>query len=109
MMIELLDPEVLTLEDTSTVDRIECAGICHNGPIDDTPKSRREAARHDPEAPAAFLLVCPCCDHQTPLCEKNIDALLEWALIGTGFGKCVHSGKRIRIDGLVIIPLNQSA
>jgi hypothetical protein len=106
-MNDLLDPEVLTVEDTSTSDRIECVGRCHSGPVDDSPRARREAARHDPDAPAAFLLVCPCCDRQSPLCGRNIDAILEWALIGTGFGKCVHSGKRIRIDGLVIIRLNQ--
>lgn len=108
-MIELLDPVVLTLENASPAERIECVGLNHNGPVDDSPKARREAARHDPEAPAAFLLVCPCCDRQSTLCEKNIDAILEWALIGTGFGKCVHTGQRIRIDGLVILPLKQGS
>jgi hypothetical protein len=108
-MNDLLEPEVITVEDTRTTDRIECISPNHRGPVDDSPKARREAARHDPDAPAAFLLICPCCDRQSPLCEKNIDAILEWSLTGTGFGTCVHSGKRIPIDSLVIIPLNQGS
>lgn len=47
-MIELLDPEVLTLESASPAERIECVGLNHNGPVDDSPKALREAARHDP-------------------------------------------------------------
>jgi hypothetical protein len=107
-MIELLEPTVLTGESTSTSDRIECVDPCHNGPIDDSPKTLREAARHDPEAPAAFLLICPCCDVQRPLCAKKVDAILEWGLIGNGFGKCRDSGKRLRIDDLLFLPLNPS-
>lgn len=42
--------------------------------------------------------MCPCCDRRLPLCEKNINAILEWALIDTGFGRCVHSGERLPID-----------
>lgn len=106
-MNDLLDPEVLTIEDTSTIDRIECSGSCHKGPVDDSPKARREAACHDPEAPAAFLIVCPCCDRQSAACMKKVDSILEWGLLGTGFGKCRSSGNRVRIDQLVFIPINQ--
>jgi hypothetical protein len=102
----LLDPEVLTDEITSAVERIECIGICHNGPIDDSPKALRYAADHDPEAQAAFLVVCTGCDNQLALCAKKVDALLEWFLIGSGYMKCPKCPEKVRIDSALFMPLN---
>jgi hypothetical protein len=108
-MTVLLDAEVLTKEDTSTVDRIECVGICHNGPIDDSPKALRYAADHDPEAPAAFLLVCPGCDTQLALCAKKIDALFERTLTSrSGTVKCNTCQKGVPMETMTLIPLNQA-
>lgn len=33
-------PEVVTVEDNSTSDRIACLGRCHSGPVNDSPKVR---------------------------------------------------------------------
>ena len=87
-MIELLDPEVLTHESTSAAERIGCIGICHNGPIDEAPRALRYAAHHDPDASAAFLMICTGCDNQLSLCAKKVDSLLESSLLGSGYMKC---------------------
>jgi hypothetical protein len=105
---ESIDTAVLTEERTGSVERIECVGICHKGPIDDSPKAIRNAAEHDPEAPAAFLLVCTGCDRQLPLCAKKVDALLEASLIKSHYMKCsICPSGRVRIDSALLIPLNQ--
>lgn len=104
----LLDPAAIADERTRPAERIECVGLCHKGPIDDSPKALRYAAQHDPDAPAAFLLICPECDSQLPLCAKKVDSLLEWALIGSGFMKCGTCTKRIPIDSAALLPLNQA-
>jgi hypothetical protein len=108
-MNELLDPEVLTDEITSTSDRIECEGICHNGPFDDSPKALRYAADHDPEAPAAFLLIFPCCDAQMALCAKKVDALFERTLTSrSGAVKCKYCQMVVPMETVTVIPLNQA-
>lgn len=107
-MIDLLDTEVLTLENTTLTERINCIGICHNGPVDDSPKALRYAADHDPEAPAAFLMVCTGCDSQWPLCAKKVDAMLEASLLRTPFMKCPTCPERIRIDSALLIPLGHA-
>lgn len=106
-MNEVIDAAVEVEVRTEPAERIECIGICHNGPIDDSPKAKRYAADHDPEAPAAFLLVCPGCDSQWPLCEKKVDALLEWSLLRTEYMKCNACDERVPIKDAVIIPMNQ--
>jgi hypothetical protein len=107
-MNELLDAVVLTEEDTSAVDRIECVGICHNGPIDDSPKAIRYAAEHDPGAPAAFLLICPGCDAQLALCAKKIDALFERTLTSrSGAVRCNTCKKGVPMETMTLIPLYQ--
>jgi hypothetical protein len=102
----LLESAVLTAESTSVADRIECIGICHSGPIDDSPKALRYAADHDPEAPAAFLMICTGCDNQLALCAKKVDALLESSLLGSGYMKCPTCPEKVRIDSALLIPLN---
>lgn len=94
----------IEVELTGPAERIECIGLCHNGPIDASPKALRAAAQHNPEAPAAFLLVCPGCDSQWALCAKKVDRLLELAFTGGGM-KCPN---RIPIDTVALIPLNQA-
>lgn len=89
--------------------RIECGEACHRGPVDGSPRAARKAAEHDPGAPAAFLLVCPVCDRQVPLCAKKADALMEWGLIGTGFAKCTTTGQRVPVGSLLFLPLDQPA
>lgn len=108
-MNKLLDPQALAVEETLTPNRIECVDPCHRGPVDASARALREASRHDPAAPAAFLLICPCCDTQRPLCAMKVDVILEWGLIGSGFGKCRDSGKRIPIDQLVFLPIDYGA
>lgn len=100
------DTVTLPIEETESVERIECSGICHNGPIDDSPKMIRYAAQHDPEAPAEFLLVCPCCDAQSTYCAKKISAILEWRTLGNGRMKCVFCNGSAPINDIVILPLN---
>lgn len=104
---ELVDTALHAEEMTENVERIECAGICHNGPIDDSPKMIRYAAQHDPEAPAEYLLICPCCDAQTPYCAKKISAILEWRTKGNGRMKCVFCNGSAPINDIMILPLNQ--
>lgn len=104
---EAVDTAVRTEEAPQIIERIECIGKCHKGPIDNSPKAIRYAADHDPVAPAAFLLVCPGCDTQWALCEKKVDALLEWSLIRTEYMKCNTCVKQIPIQDVEIIPLNQ--
>lgn len=106
MESNLIDTEVQVVESVEVVERIECAGLCHNGPIDDSPKALKYAAHHDSEAPAAFLLVMPCCDHQLPLCEKKVDSLLEWGLLGNGNVKCGRCKKKVPVKDAVLLPLN---
>jgi hypothetical protein len=106
-MIEVIDTAVLPEESTVVGERIECAGICHNGPIDDSPKALRYAAVHDPEAPAAYLFVFPCCNHQLPLCENKVDSLLEWGMLGNGDMKCNTCRKSVPISEALFLPLNQ--
>lgn len=103
----LLEPADLRLESTITPERIECVGICHNGPIDGSARAIRNAAEHDPQAPAAFLLVCPGCDRQLALCEKKVDSLLESSLLGNGFMRCSRCPEHVRIDSAQLIRLNQ--
>lgn len=103
----VIDTIALPDELTEPAERIECIGICHNGPIDDSPKALRYAAVHDPEAPAAFLLICPGCDRQLPLCEKKVDSLLECALIGSGNMWCRICQKAIPIEPASFLPLDK--
>ena len=92
---ESVDTTVLPDELAESAERIECIGKCHNGPIDDSPKALRYAADHDPEAPAAFLVICPNCDCQLPLCEKKVDALLEWSLLVSEYMRYNRCNTRI--------------
>jgi hypothetical protein len=104
-MKALVAPEVSILEQFSMGERIECAGICHNGPIDDSPKAIRYAKDHDPEAPAAFLFICIGCDTQLPLCAKKVDSMLESGLLGSGYMKCNTCNDRILIDSAIVLPI----
>ena len=106
-MNDVTDTAVLAEVRTEPTERIECIGICHNGPIDDSPKALRYAADHDPEAPAAFLFICSSCDSQWPLCEKKVDSLLEWSLLRGGYMKCNGCARRVLISEAVIIPLQR--
>lgn len=102
-MQDLLDPEVITEVLSEPAERIECSGKCHKGPIDDSPKALRYAAHHDPEAPAAFLLVCPGCDTQWPLCAKKVQSMQEWH---TGNMRCNNCTTSIPFALALLLPIN---
>jgi hypothetical protein len=104
---ELVRTAELPDEQAEAAERIECIGKCHNGPIDDSPKALRYAADHDPEAPAAFLVICPNCDCQLPLCEKKVDALLEWAMLRSEYMRCNMCDTRVLTSEAEFIPLNK--
>ena len=93
------------MEQTEEGKRIECVGICHKGPIDDSPKAIRYAKEHDPEAPAAFLFICTGCDTQLPLCAKKVDALLEAGILESGNMKCNTCNKLIPVDSAIVLPI----
>lgn len=103
----MVDTAVLPDELTEPAERIECIGKCHNGPIDASPKALRYAADHDPEAPAAFLVICPNCDCQLPLCEKKVDALLESSLLRSAYMRCNRCDTRVLTSEAEFIPLDQ--
>lgn len=103
---ELIDTDVHADESTENVERIECSGMYHNGPSDDSKRAIKYAAQHDPEAPAEYLLICPCCDAQSPYCAKKINAILEHRTKGNGRMKCVVCNGSAPIIDIVILPLN---
>lgn len=105
---ELVDTALHADEMTENVERIECSGMYHNGPSDGSKRAIRYAAQHDPEAPAEYLLICPCCDTQSPYCAKKISAILEWRTKGNGRLKCVACNESAPIIDIVILPLNQA-
>lgn len=106
MMIELIDTIVLPEGSTMGIERIECSGLYHNGPFDGSKRAIKYAAQHDPEAPAEYLLICPCCDAQSPYCAKKINAILEWRTKGNGRMKCVFCNESAPIIDIVILPLS---
>lgn len=101
----LITPENSLLEKVSMGERIECVGICHKGPIDESPRAIRYAKEHDPEAPAAFLLICTGCDAQLALCAKKVDSLLELEMLGKGYMKCNTCNDRILIENAMFLPI----
>ena len=104
-MIEVIDPAVRPDQCDEIVERIECSGVYHNGPSDGSKMAIKYAAQHDPEAPAEYLLICPCCDAQSPYCAKKINAILEHRLTGNGRMKCVVCNGSAPIIDIVILPL----
>lgn len=92
-------------EKTQEAERVECIGMYHNGPFDGTKRAIKYAAQHEPEAPAEYLLICPCCDAQSPYCAKKINAILEWRTKGNGRMKCVVCDESAPIINIVILPL----
>lgn len=99
----------LTQKSTSSAEKLECQGICHNGPIDNSSKAFKYAADHGPFASAEFLCIYPCCDNRIFLCARKVNALKLSQALGAKFFRCNTCHERIPFEGIIFISLNSGS